>query len=70
MGEAHGNAGPRQALAGFRVGRIAEDITELIGNTPLVKLNRIGEGLNATILAKMESHNPCASVRTASAWPW
>jgi cysteine synthase A len=43
--------------------RIVEDITRLVGNTPLVKLSRIGAGLSATILAKMESHNPCASVK-------
>ena len=35
--------------------RIANDITELIGNTPLLKLGRNAEGLDATILLKMES---------------
>ncbi|MBN1795459.1 MAG: cysteine synthase A [Sedimentisphaerales bacterium] len=43
--------------------RIFEDITKTIGNTPLVKLNRITEGLNATILAKLESFNPLSSVK-------
>ena len=43
--------------------RIFEDITKTIGNTPLVKLNRITEGLNATILAKVESFNPLSSVK-------
>ena len=35
--------------------RIANDITELIGNTPLLKLGRNAEGLDATILLKMEA---------------
>jgi len=43
--------------------RIYEDITKTIGNTPLVKLNRISEGTNATILAKLESFNPLSSVK-------
>jgi cysteine synthase A len=43
--------------------RIFEDITKTIGNTPLVQLNRITEGLNATVLAKMESFNPLSSVK-------
>lgn len=42
---------------------IARDITETIGNTPLVKLNRITEGLEATIVAKLESFNPVHSVK-------
>ncbi len=43
--------------------KIAENITELIGNTPLVKLNKITEGIEATIIAKLESFNPCGSVK-------
>lgn len=43
--------------------KIFEDITKTIGNTPLVRLNRITEGLNATVLAKIESFNPLSSVK-------
>jgi len=43
--------------------RVYSDITKTIGNTPLVKLNRIAEGLEATILAKVESFNPLSSVK-------
>ncbi len=42
---------------------IANDSTELIGNTPLVRLNRIAEGVNADIIAKLESFNPIGSVK-------
>jgi cystathionine beta-synthase len=40
-----------------------ENILDLIGKTPLVKLNRLTRGIKATILAKMESLNPGASVK-------
>ena len=43
--------------------RIAEDITKLIGKTPLVELSRLGRGLGATIVAKLEAFNPCSSVK-------
>ncbi|MFA5272416.1 MAG: cysteine synthase A, partial [Candidatus Omnitrophota bacterium] len=43
--------------------KIYEDITKTIGNTPLVKLNRISEGAYATILVKLESFNPLSSAK-------
>ncbi|MBU6392747.1 MAG: cysteine synthase A [Planctomycetes bacterium] len=43
--------------------RIYEDITKTIGNTPLVRLNNVTKRLNATVVAKMESFNPLASVK-------
>lgn len=45
------------------MGRIFSDITKTIGNTPLVKLNRVAEGIDATILAKLEFFNPLSSVK-------
>jgi len=42
---------------------IARDSTELIGNTPLVRLNRITKGLKAEVVAKLESFNPIGSVK-------
>jgi cysteine synthase A len=42
---------------------IAQDSAELIGNTPLVRLNRITEGVNAEVVAKLESFNPLSSVK-------
>ncbi|MCX5812839.1 MAG: cysteine synthase A [Proteobacteria bacterium] len=43
--------------------RIADDITKLIGNTPLVRINRLATGLDARIVAKLEFFNPCGSVK-------
>jgi len=42
---------------------IAKDSTELVGNTPLVRLNRITKGLKAEVVAKLESFNPIGSVK-------
>jgi len=42
---------------------IHNDITEIFGNTPLVRLNNVAEGLGATVLAKLEFYNPSASVK-------
>ena len=43
--------------------QIAENITEVVGRTPLVRLNRLTEGPGATVLAKLEFYNPAASVK-------
>ncbi|HUU64251.1 MAG TPA: cysteine synthase A [Dehalococcoidia bacterium] len=43
--------------------KIASDITQLIGNTPLVRLNKVTQGLNSEVVAKLESFNPCGSVK-------
>ena len=43
--------------------RIYDDVTALVGNTPLVKLNRLAEGVGATVVAKLEFYNPANSVK-------
>jgi len=45
------------------VARMFDDITKTIGNTPLVRLNRVTEGAQATVMAKLESFNPLSSVK-------
>ena len=42
---------------------IANDATELVGRTPLVRLNRVSEGVSPTIVGKLESRNPANSVK-------
>lgn len=43
--------------------KIANNITELVGSTPLVRINRITNGLKAEVVAKLESFNPMSSVK-------
>ncbi|KXK29256.1 MAG: cysteine synthase [Candidatus Brocadia sinica] len=63
------SCGRKESAAGDKfikrknMARIYEDITKTIGNTPLVRLNNLTRGLGATVVAKMESFNPMASVK-------
>ncbi len=43
--------------------KIAEDVAKLVGHTPLVRINKLSLGVNATIVAKLEYFNPCGSVK-------
>lgn len=43
--------------------KIYSDITQTVGNTPLVRINKLTQGLNATVLAKLESFNPLSCVK-------
>jgi cysteine synthase len=43
--------------------KIANNVLELMGNTPLVRLNKVTDGALATVLVKLESHNPAGSVK-------
>ncbi|MEW5758916.1 MAG: cysteine synthase A [Candidatus Omnitrophota bacterium] len=43
--------------------KIYSDITKTVGNTPLIRINKISQGLDATILAKLESFNPLSSIK-------
>ncbi|MEF9982613.1 MAG: cysteine synthase A [Glutamicibacter sp.] len=45
------------------MGKIYNNVTEVVGNTPLVKLNRVGEGLPGNIAVKLEFYNPANSVK-------
>lgn len=43
--------------------KVSNDITELVGNTPLVYLNKVTKGCKATVVAKLESFNPANSIK-------
>ncbi len=43
--------------------RIAQNVTELVGNTPLVRINRLTAGISAQVVAKLEFQNPAHSVK-------
>jgi cysteine synthase A len=53
----------RFARPGADTMRIAQNVTELIGNTPLVRINRLTHGLSAQLVAKLEFQNPAHSVK-------
>ncbi len=43
--------------------KIAQDMTELVGKTPLVRINKLARGMDVEIVAKLEFFNPCGSVK-------
>jgi len=43
--------------------KIFDDVTKLVGNTPLVRINKLAKGVGATILAKLEFYNPASSIK-------
>src|SRR5580765_1525899 len=43
--------------------KVANTVLDLMGNTPLVRLNKVTAGAHATVLVKLESHNPAGSVK-------
>src|SRR3954470_10160831 len=45
------------------MGKIYDNVTELVGRTPLVRLNRLTEGLDAEVVVKLEFYNPANSVK-------
>ena len=49
--------------------QIARNITELVGKTPLVRLQRVAQGFSNNILAKLEFFNPCSSIKDGLRWP-
>jgi cysteine synthase A len=51
------------SFSGARLVKIANDVTELVGNTPLVRIRRLSEGGLAEIVAKLEFYNPAHSVK-------
>jgi len=53
---------------GSRIPRLAKNVLELIGNTPLVELPKLSPRNGATVLGKMESLNPAGSVKDRIAW--
>src|SRR5579872_2470801 len=54
---------PADPAGGRQMGRIFNDLSETIGRTPLVRLNRVTDGAAATVVAKLEYFNPAGSVK-------